>query len=77
MELTLRRQGDRLIVHLLNYHDEGPVEGVKLRVTAKQMKRVFYATNPDALLKCLPTPEGFMVPVADFDDHLILVIEPA
>lgn len=72
----MRRQGDRLMVHLLNYHDEGPLEGVKLRVTAKQMKRVFYATNPDALLKCPPTPDGFMVPVRDFDHHVMLVIAP-
>jgi len=30
----------------------------------------------DELLKCPPTPDGFVVPVRDFDDHVMLVIEP-
>ena len=42
-----------------------------------ERKRVFYADNPKALLKCPPVPGGFIIPVSAFDHHLMLVVEPA
>ncbi len=74
VELTLRRQGDRIIAHLLNYSDEGGVSGVTLHVR-RRPERIFDATAPDAPLPMRADGEGVAVEVGVFDHHVMLVIE--
>lgn len=74
VELTLRRKGDRLIAHLLNYSDEGGVSGVTLHVRGRP-KRIFDAAEPDTVLSVRPDGDGVAVEIGTFDHHVMLVIE--
>lgn len=75
LELAVRRQGKRLIAHLLNFSDEAPVSGVRLHVRGGRPGCVFYADRPEKALKLRPEEGGFSATIEPFEHHAMLVIE--
>lgn len=75
VELVVRRQGERLITHLLNFSDEGPVAGVRLHVRGERPARVFYADRPEVALELRPEADGVAVALAPFEHHVMVVVE--
>jgi len=76
VEMTVRRQGKRLIVHLLNYANYTTVSGVSLRVTGDAPARVFNPTRPDQDVALHDAGDGVRFTVPDFDNHTMFVIQP-
>ncbi len=75
VEVGLRKQGGRLIVHLLNYDDEGPVSGMVLLADGRADQRAFYPADSEEIAT---TKQGrdLQIPVRDFEHHCCIVIEP-
>ncbi len=75
VEVGLRKQGERLIVHLLNYDDAGPVSGMALLADGRADQRAFYPASGEEIAT---TKRGrdLHIPVRDFEHHCCLVIEP-
>ncbi len=76
VEMTLRRQGERLIVHLLNYANDTTVSGVSLRVTGDTPARIFDPTRPNDAIPVHDDGDGVRFTVPDFDNHTMFVIQP-
>lgn len=77
VEIAVRRQGDRLIVHLLNYDDTGPVTAMKLAVAGRGEQRAFYPVDgTEARTEGGEGDGALSVHVRDFDHHCCIVIEP-
>jgi hypothetical protein len=74
--MTIRRQGERLIVHLLNYANDTTVSGVMLRVTGEAPMRVFDPTRPNDAIPVHDDGDGVRFTVPDFEHHIMFVIEP-
>ena len=75
VEVGLRKQGDRLIVHLLNYDDEGPVTGMALIVRGRGRQRAFYPADGQEI-DTQTRGRDLHISVRDFEHHCCLVIEP-
>lgn len=75
VELAVRRQGARLIAHLLNFSDEGPVAGVRLHLRGERPRRVFYADRPEAELELHEEDGGFRAALEPFEHHVMVVVE--
>ncbi len=75
VELVVRRQGERLIAHLLNFSDEGPVQGVQLHVRGERPARVFYADRPEVALELRAEDGGVVAEVEPFEHHAMVVVE--
>ncbi len=75
VEVGLRKQGERLIVHLLNYDNEGPVSGMNLLATERADQKAFYPADGEEIAT---TKRGrdLHIPVRDFEHHCCIVIEP-
>ncbi len=75
VELAVRRQAERLIAHLLNFSDEGPVTGVRLHVRGERPARVFYADRPEVALELRAEEGGVVAKIEPFEHHAMLVVE--
>jgi len=75
VEVGLRKQGERLVVHLLNYDDEGPVTGMSLIVGSRSDQKAFYPADGEEIAT---TRRGrdLHIPVRNFEHHCCIVIEP-
>ncbi len=77
VEVAVRRQGERLIVHLLNYDDIGPVTGMELSIPGRAGQRAFYPVDgSDAQTEEWARDRGMTITVRDFNHHCCIVIEP-
>jgi len=77
VEVAVRRQGGRLIIHLLNYDDVGPVTGMELSIPGRAGQRAFYpADGSDAQTEEWARDRGMTITVRDFNHHCCIVIEP-
>ncbi len=75
VEVGLRKQGDRLVVHLLNYDDDGPVSGMKLIADGRGEQKAFYPVDGEAI-NTTKRGRDLEIPVRDFEHHCCIVIEP-
>lgn len=76
VELSLRRQGQRIIVHLLNYADDTTVSDLSLLVPTERPLRIFDPTRPAEVLSTVHAEGRVTVAVPPFEHHTMLVIEP-
>ncbi len=75
VEVALRIQADRLVIHLLNYDNEGPVTGMSLIADDRADQRAFYpADGEDIATK--ESGRSLRIPVRDFEHHCCIVIAP-
>jgi hypothetical protein len=75
VEVGLRRQGQRLVVHLLNYDDEGPISGMVLLASGRADQRAFYPVD-GAEIAAIKRGRDLQIPVREFEHHCCIVIEP-
>ena len=75
VEVALRKQGDRLVVHLLNYGDEGPVTGMALIAESRADQSAFYPADAQPIAT-RNSGRSLRIPVRDFEHHCCIVIEP-
>ncbi len=75
VEVGLRKQGERLVVHLLNYDDEGPVSGMALLADGRTDQKAFYPADGEEIATTKRGRE-LHIPVRDFEHHCCIVIQP-
>ena len=75
VEVALRKQGDRLVIHLLNYDNEGPVTGMSLIVADRAEQKAFYPADGQAIAT-KESGRSLRIPVRDFEHHCCIVIAP-
>ena len=75
VEVAVRKQGDRLVIHLLNYDNEGPVTGMSLIADSRAGQKAFYPADGQEIAT-KKSGQSLRIPVRDFEHHCCIVIEP-